>query len=550
MKKINFSKAISFLFYILFFLLLLKNSYSYLDPDFGWHLKVGEEIYLTKKVPHINHYNYVFPEEENYWVNHEWLSDYLIFLVYTKFGHFGYLFLNIIFALIIVLTLYILNRFATKEIIKDKKSIYLIFILELLGLKAMFPHLGVRVQELSILFLLLLFLIVYYFEKKSTKKNKKSWLILLWIIPLFFLWANLHAGFLLGIFLLFLYLGIKILEIIIYKQKSEKIRNFFKLLINPEKILSTKNLFILGIISVISTGATILTPYKLSLFNFLHSYTNTAYLKRIIEWRPQYYPPFNLFQIIYIGIIIAIIIALIYKAKRKKEIIDLWTLCSLALFLLLSIKSKRNFPLLLIVAIPTITKYLFFEFQGVFKKVIKNKYLLLIKWKIIILLILLIVLLKILLWPSLTKNPFSSFCFDYPCQAVYFLKNNPKYLSYNIFNNYGWGGYLIYIYPEKKLFIDGRLPQKNIKNHSYIEEYGIFFNSEKETLLKKIEEYNIKMFLLDKPKKTENSWIENKIFCLPKELEQKNNRLITFLEENENWIKIYEDEISVIYVKK
>ena len=38
------------------------------------------------------------------------------------------------------------------------------------------------------------------------------------------------------------------------------------------------------------------------------------------------------------------------------------------------------------------------------------------------------------------------------------------YKRQKIFNNYGWGGYLIRVWPEKELFIDGRLPQYQYNN--------------------------------------------------------------------------------------
>jgi hypothetical protein len=44
----------------------------------------------------------------------------------------------------------------------------------------------------------------------------------------------------------------------------------------------------------------------------------------------------------------------------------------------------------------------------------------------------------------------------YPTAAVEFLKNNE--ISGNVLSEYGWGGYLIWKYPEKKVFIDGRMP--------------------------------------------------------------------------------------------
>jgi hypothetical protein len=44
----------------------------------------------------------------------------------------------------------------------------------------------------------------------------------------------------------------------------------------------------------------------------------------------------------------------------------------------------------------------------------------------------------------------------YPVKAVSYLKANLP--SGNIFADYGWGGYLIWKLPEKKVFIDGRMP--------------------------------------------------------------------------------------------
>lgn len=548
MKKNSFSKTISILFYILFFLLLLKNSYGYLDPDFGWHLKAGEEVYLTKQTPHINHYNYVFHERENYWVNHEWLSDYFVFIIYKQFG---YLALNIIFALIIILTLYLLNQSITSQV-KIKKLIYLLFPLELLGLIAMSPHLGIRIQEISILFLLLIIIIIQNFEKRVKQHNKYNWLVLLWLIPIFFLWANLHAGFLLGIFLSFFYLTIKISERIIYNRPNNKLNKLITSFFNKKDLLSSKNLKDFFVISTIATITTLFTPYKLELFNFLTSYKNNAYLKIIMEWLPQYYYPVSYWQMIYIGLIVAIIVSIFLKSKDKKTNLDLWNISMVFLFLFLAIKSKRHFPLFFIVSLPFLISQIAEDIKNVYIRA-KTKYDKFIKIYIVIIFI--TVFGAIIIDIKWHKNPFEFFCQSYPCQAVKFLKENPEYLDYNIFNNYGWGGYLIYTYPEKKLFIDGRLPQKEINNHSYIEEYLSFFETDdNDNLSKKINEYNIRMFLLAKEKEEKISWLSKKLFFSKKEIESKNKKeedsLKIFLNDSENWIKLYEDGVSIIYVKK
>jgi hypothetical protein len=130
------------------------------------------------------------------------------------------------------------------------------------------------------------------------------------------------------------------------------------------------------------------------------------------------------------------------------------------------------------------------------------------------------------------------------------LEDNPQYLSGNIFNNYGWGGYLIWTIPEKKLFIDGRLPQLEIASKSFIEEYRSFF-LENENQAKKLEEYGISLVIIPaydkeiRPKK----W-EAFIFNLKKEDLASKNYLRKYLSESSEWQIVYRDKTAHIYSKK
>lgn len=554
MKKIKFKNIIIIFFYLIFFLLLLENSFSYLDPDLGWHLKAGEEVHLNKTVPYENYYNYVFPVEENFWINHEWLSDYLLFLTYDNWG---YIFINIFFALIIVLTLIILNNFVNKKILQDNRSIYILLIIEVLAIKAMLPHFGVRIQEISVLFLLLLLIIIFNFEKRALNKNSRYFLILLWLVPLFYLWANLHAGFLLGIFILFFYLGIKIAEKIIFNFKEKKLGKTLSSFFNLENNLSNKNLKIFFIFSLLAIASTTLTPYGLKLFDFLSSYKNNAYLKMISEWLPQYYWPLKYEQLLYIGLVLTgwTITLAFYKNYKKTQhgniFLTPWMLILNFLFIFLAIKSKRHFPLFFIVSFPFISSFFYYEFKEVLLKASQktNKAIdLFLKTFLIIIFICVSALIVINI--NFIHNPFNYFSQNYPKGATNFLKeNHEKYFTANIFNHYTWGGYLIHEYPEKKLFIDGRLPQKKINRHSYIEEYNLFFSKKDEIIAEKIEEYQIKLFLLEKPRKMKVRWLDRKIFNLKENHIESENKLIDYLEKN-NFINVYEDEISIIYYQE
>lgn len=542
MKKLNFTKIFIIAFYLLFFLLLLKNSQGYLDPDLGWHLKAGEEVVKTREVNKINHYNYVFGNQST-WVNHEWLSDSIMFLIYNNFGYFV---LNIVFALIVLSTIIIAHKFIIKNFTTNKKSFFIILPITLLGLISCQPHFGVRVQELSILFLLLELICIYNFEKSSVKKEKNSWKKLIPILIIIIFWTNMHGSFLLGIFILFFYLFIKIFETLFFylknkNQKINKIGSFF----NFENLIEKKYLKIFFVFSLISTFLTIINPYGLKLFDFLFSYKNNAYLTIISEWLPQYYYPFLYWQILYIAIILAIIIISFLLYKNKPKINSVWNLSLIFLFTILAIKSRRHFPLLFISSLPFISFFLHEELKTFLENIKFKKTKLDVFIKTYILLIFLFVFALFTINIKIIKNPFDYFCNDYPCKALRFIKNDISLTDARIFNSYGWGGYLIHEWPEKQIFIDGRLPQKKINNHSYLEEYLMF--TKKEEIAKKIEEYKIELFILEKTKNRKLNWLDKKIIGIKEKTNQK-GFLLEFLDKNYN--KIYEDEISLIYLKK
>lgn len=543
MKNIKFANLLIFLFYTLIFCLLLRNSFSTLDPDLGWHLKMGQDIAISKQVNYENHYNYIFSETDNYWINHEWLSDFLLFQCYSNFG---YIFLNIVFALIIVGALFILNKFIIKNVIKKKEFLFFLLPLEIIGVKACMPHFGVRIQELSVLFIILLFIIIYLFEKRSFEKKDKAWLILFFLIPLIYVWTNLHGGFLIGIFLLFFYLGIKLTEKIISQYPNSKIYKLLNSFLSFPKILSFKDLKTFFIFSLIATASSFLTPYGLKLFDFLFQYKNTAYFKLITEWLPQYLYPFLYWQIFYIGLVLTIIIIALINCQKKK-ILTPWNLSITILFIFLALKSKRHFPLLFVSTLPLISEIIYNDFYDLFQsKKTKTHWLI----KTYLILNFLIIIALCALTTHFNNKPFSSFCNRYPCQGTQFLKDNLKPEETRLFNEYAWGGFLINQYPEQKLFIDGRQPQKPFKGHSYLQEFMIFYQNNDQERLKKIDEYKINAFFIAKTLPIKLNWIDKNIFGLKENNFSENNKLLNFLNTNESWEKIYEDEISYIFKQK
>lgn len=527
MKKTNFGTIVLFLFYLATFAFFLQNSFDHLDPDLGWHLKVGQEMLATKQVPNLEHFNYTL--EGARWVDHEWLSNIIAYLI---FKNFGYILLSALFALITTIVFAILNSYIKKYFSRSSSYVFVLLPLEIFGWFAIAPHAGVRMQELSWLFLLLLLIIINYFERY---KNKK---ILLLTIPLLYFWACLHGSFPISLVILGSWLVIKTAEKLL---KPIKDLSFIDL-----KEFNWGEIKYFAIISFLAGISTFFTPYGLELYKFLFDYKNSFYLLHVMEWMPVWNYPFQTLQIIYLALTLACL--LIYftnnRLAKKNSKVSLWQLGLFFIFLLLSFKSRRHFPLFFIASLPLIIEILSaqIDFKNI-KSVINHR---LVRFYVIV--GFLLVIFGLLIKTNFTNEPFSNkkFCQDYPCAGINFLKNS-RYKDDKIFNNYNWGGFMIWTWPEKKIFIDGRLPQYPFNNHTILEEYYEFYEKGKSE--NKLNEYQIEIIILNKPSpKIIKFW--EKWLGIKEEEINRNNGLEDYLKKTNNWKAIYQDEATNIYKKQ
>src|SRR5580700_4357397 len=159
---------------------------SVTDPDVGWHLRSGQLIVQTHRVFHTDPYS--FTRFGQTWVDHEWLSQVLMFSLYRLAGWGGLIagFGAVIAAAFMVVFLRCPGR------------PYVAGALVLLGAFASAPSWGVRPQMLTLLLASVLLLIL----ERSYQRPKLLW----WTPVLMLLWVNLHAGFALGIVLMVLFL--------------------------------------------------------------------------------------------------------------------------------------------------------------------------------------------------------------------------------------------------------------------------------------------------------------------------------------------------------
>src|SRR5665213_3521740 len=169
-KRLNPKIVLGLKVAVIFALLFLYATRT-LDPDFGWHLSAGNYI-RQHGIPAHDLYSYTAPNFP--WIDHEWGNDVVVSLLYSAGG---YLTLSLFFSAIWTLAVVIGGG------LKTRLGIFL------LALGAILPYSGIRPVAWTALSLVILLKIA-----GSKSKNVK------YCIPLLFLpWANLHAGFTVGL---------------------------------------------------------------------------------------------------------------------------------------------------------------------------------------------------------------------------------------------------------------------------------------------------------------------------------------------------------------
>lgn len=170
---------------VLFFGLLAMTARSATDPDLWWHLRTGQLIVETGHVPHADPFS--FTRLGKPWVSHEWLSEIVLYELWTRVGP-GAL---IVFSSIVTTMGFLILYW------RCPATPHWAAALTVLGALAAAPSWGARPQMFTFVFASLLLWLLEQAEHRPR--------LLLFIPPLFLLWLNLHAGFALGPALMFLY---------------------------------------------------------------------------------------------------------------------------------------------------------------------------------------------------------------------------------------------------------------------------------------------------------------------------------------------------------
>ncbi len=225
------------------------------DPGVGWHLRAGEAMVGSGAVLYED--PFLSGDTRRPWIDDQWLSDILFWKLFT-WGGIGFLQAAVL-GLAILVYVGILGR----SVEQNTKSPLLAFmVLALLSPLASLQWFVRPVVFSFVLFTVVLTICRTWVLEPPPKSESRSWSSVWFIPPLFWLWANLHPGFPLGLIVL----GLAVLFHLWSGDWAGR-----------------KTAFIIGAASVL---VTFLTPYGVGLHrSILSLVSNPFFMQLNNEWK-------------------------------------------------------------------------------------------------------------------------------------------------------------------------------------------------------------------------------------------------------------------------
>ena len=414
------------------------------DNDLGWHLAYGKYFFQNHQILRDNIFSTEMPGF--HWVNSSWLTD---LISYFTFNNFGFVGLAVLGAAVITLTFYFFAKAAKLDYF-EKALIFPMLIYFMTNLNSV----SFRGQLLS---LLLLGILVYILTKASeSHKNNKSSPAIYALPPLFALWSNLHGEFMLGFAIFVIWIASNFISGLItnslpsrHSERSEESHlniesRFFALWAQNDRLI---------VVFFASMLAVLVNPFGFGVYQEAFRHFGNPLDAYIAEWIP-----FKMLSTPWWGQVVAGftvffgILFLIFGNKIKENLSQISTA---SIVYLLSFSVRRFVWPMYYLILPLLAPVAAF-----FKPESK-------KYANITATVIFVIYLAATFWADnplkrIQNMSWQSYCQKYvQCSdgAISYMEKNldARLLDARLLTYYGWGGYLIWNYPQIKPSIDGRM---------------------------------------------------------------------------------------------
>jgi hypothetical protein len=391
---------------------LLSAESRLIDPDTWWHVKVGEQILATHALPTTDTYS--FTAAGTAWMAYEWLGEVLLALAARTGGLWGLLIFQRVIVVIVAGVLYYLAYVRSG----NAKAACIASAIVLPIAPVAFT---LRPQMIGYVFLLVTVICLEHFRNGSSKA--------LWFLPpLFVVWVNTHGTFVFGLFVIGLYWVTSLFKFKIGGLVAEGM--------DARRCTQLLLAFLLCLLALL------VTPYgsKLAAYPIEMATAQPLNIANIQEWQPlSLANPVGVYLLIFaMGLFVAQV-----TLRLSYRLVDM----ILLLFVLYAACAHLRFAMLFVIFLIPVVAEIFARWTPPYDPS-KDRYVL--NFALMVIAVVAVVKLQ----P--TRQALDSLVSkDYPAGAVDYLRNHPY--PTGMFNEYGWGGYLIWqLGPEHKVFIDGR----------------------------------------------------------------------------------------------
>lgn len=491
-------RLLAFVFMLVIFMLAAR---AITDPDFWWHLRAGQYMVETGTIPRTDIFSTVFNGRE--WVAHEWLSEVLMYSLYRASGYGG---LVVSFALLITAAMWVVYRRCAER----AGHPYVVGFALVLGALAASPTWGVRPQMFSFLFASIFIAVLDDYVRG--KNERCVW----WLVPLMVLWVNMHAGFALGLALV----GLAIAGILSDAWLTQVEGGG-----GQPRPPVWHRVRALGVVFGVCAAAVSLNPNGPRLYSYpFETLTSRAMMKYIEEW---FSPDFHELMFLPLAVLIFATFAALALSKERARPSELLLLAATGYA---ALRSGRNAPFFALAAMPLLAghgwNWLTGQRWGRWllapeKRETGRQAALKVALNVVLLVVvpLAVCFVKV---EKVIANRARDEAKNFPVAAADFVRAHKP--PQPIFNDYGWGGYLIWnFHPDYRVYIDGRA---DVYGDAFMEEFLKTLGGESKWR-EPLERHGVRTVIVkpDAP-------------------------LASLLRQEGGWRKAFEDEQAVVFIRE
>lgn len=402
------------------------------DTDTWWHLQSGRVMWETRRPLRIDLFSHTRAGVP--WVNHSWLSQVWMFWLFDYFAQSG-------LALWVAST--VVATFALVYLQMEGSPFTRAFIVILAAVTSAVVWIA-RPQLVSLLFTATVSYVLYLWKWRGVNR--------IWTLPpLFVLWVNLHAGYVLGFMVLAAFIG------------GELLNHALNRILGPslQPVLNWRQLGWLAWVSILSALLLAINPNTTRMWTYYLDTVNISVLQDYIqEWQSPDFHPLHTQPFIWLLLITCAAFGL--SGRR----VDGTDLVLVGLFAYAALLAARNIGPFALVTAPALSRhvnafltsaragernrprYLDIAIEPRARPLFGAVNL----WLLILLTALATFKVRMSLNPAADEEAQRRYL---PVQAVAWIREHRP--PGEIFNPYNWGGYLIWeLWPDYRVFVDGR----------------------------------------------------------------------------------------------